>query len=306
MDYITKYDKLTKQTSYNNVTKHINNHGKEPPKSGQIKLLLSEILFLTKCANDGDTVLYVGAGSQDQSGGTKVMGGNHIRILLKLFPNLNWELFDKGFIDVTNNPNVRKYQRYFEDDDCQNYQKQNVLFICDIRNIDIGKSKSIGKQIKDRLIKKEIEQDLSNIMSDDMQKQFKWCQLMNPKYAYLKFVLPYQSGKTTYFNGTLYLQQYIKFSTETRLLTNNYLDLIEYDNTIYEQKLAAFNLGPHLYYKSQRWQAIMNQYNLRNNYDNAGALYIIEYYLRNKYKNINISDEMTVDLFLAMIKYLQK
>jgi hypothetical protein len=63
---------------------------------------------------------------------------------------------------------------------------------------------------------------------------------MKPKYAMLKFRLPWRKGKTRYFDGDIYLQPWAPpSSTETRLITRG-RKFINYDNVKYESQINNF------------------------------------------------------------------
>ena len=146
---------------------------------------------------------------------------------------------------------------------------------------------------------------LNKLILFDFDIQKKWVQIINPIYAYLKFRLPFDNGKTKYFKGTIYLQPYSPESTEARLLTNNYETMTIYDNLEFDQKLAYFNCcirGKDIKYK--RWADIMEKYKVKNNWDNTLAFYILDFYLR-KIKKIR-SDEEVALLFLDIVKFHSK
>src|SRR5690606_38586389 len=69
----------------------------------------------------------------------------------------------------------------------------NILFISDIRNQDIV---NLGGQHYDDMI------------LNDNKKQLDWVQIINPRYAFLKFRPPYLPGKSQYLAGEIYLQCY--------------------------------------------------------------------------------------------------
>lgn len=274
-----KYSHLIQRISYEET-----HQMKKPryPKMhlGQIKLLFSELLFISKYAHDATKVVYVGAAV-----------GYHISKLADLFPSLEFDLWDPREIILEPRENIKTYKQLFTNEIAEKYATQNdkILFMSDIRNTRIGKlKKDMGK--------------MDELIDNDMILQKNWVQIINPVYAYLKFRLPWFEGKTKYLGGTIYLQPYVDIiSTEARLMTNNYTDLVEYDNKEVEEKFAYFNFIQRRTSKYDRWNDIFTKYNLFNCWDNAMGLYITDYYLR-KVHGIR-SDEETGKLFMDIINY---
>jgi hypothetical protein len=97
---------------------------------GQRKLLMSEIDFLTKYYNHYDKrkkyLLYIGASP-----------GHHINYLIKMFPDINYILYDKVDTGVEPRNNVKFYKKYFTDDEANKYKNMNIFIICDIRSLEI-------------------------------------------------------------------------------------------------------------------------------------------------------------------------
>lgn len=253
---------------------------------GQLKLLISEILFLTKKSKPGNKVLYVGAAE-----------GYHIAMLADMFPTLTFDLWDPSPFHVDKRPTIKIFNKFFTDGDAQSYKSQgnNILFISDIRNLDIGSAKRHYTQEK-----------YNAIINEDQIRQFKWVQDINPICAFLKFKTLYGPGKTEYFNGKVYLQAYSPLSIETRLMTCDYKDIIKYDNTEFDSKLAYFNC----FIRGEtagltRWKKIMDKYKIRNMWDNNYAFYVISLYL-DKMKGIKDDDEKTAQTFNNIIEFLRK
>jgi len=193
---------------------------------GQRKLLLSEMEFITKEIDKMDTskpmtILYVGAAE-----------GNHIYLMAKkLFPQFEYHLYDKRdfYPKLYELENIKIFKRYFDNNDAKRYKDKNLLFICDIRGLDIGKAKQ----------KRNFE-TMNTIVLDDMKMQEEWYKIMKPKSALLKFRLPWFPGKTRYLDGTIYFQVWQKLhSAESRLIPNG--ETKYYDHTAYEQRMFYFN-----------------------------------------------------------------
>lgn len=282
-----RYGDLDKRIEYKEGKKKIRKHFRF--HLGQLKLLMSEIMFLTKVSSPGDLVVYAGAAA-----------GYHIMKLAMMFPELHFELWDPRRYDMPDDikpDNIELNRGYFTVDTAESYADKNVLFISDIRDIEgmqeVKRSKNETEQLESDYI----------IISDDMKMQMEWVQVMRPKYAFLKFRLPYQSGKTQYFGGKIYLQTYSPIATEARLMTNNYDDLIDYTNEEYDERLAYFNshirFEPH---DDRRWDDIMERNRLKKYWDNYIALYIVAYYLE-KRNGAEPTDDEVYDLFVEIVDF---
>ena len=122
-----KYSQLDKRIEYDEAKK-LSKDVKEM-HLGQLKLLISEILFLTKYAKDGNKVVYVGAAE-----------GYHIPKLVELFPNLTFDLWDPAKFGIKETKTINIFNKFFKDEDAENYVKEhnNILFISDIRTLQIA------------------------------------------------------------------------------------------------------------------------------------------------------------------------
>lgn len=282
--FVYKISQLDKRISFREGKQIFTQSNYESFHLGQIKLLYSEILFLTKCSKPNNKVLYVGSAE-----------GYHIAFLADMFPELHFDLWDPGKFSVEPRKNITIYNKFFTDDIALKYKKQghNILFMSDMRTLEIGKFKN--------------EEDIhkaDEIIITDMNNQMKWVQMIKPIYAYLKFRLPYEKPTMEYLNGTIYLQPYSPFSTESRLLTNNYDNLVTYDAVENDEKMAYFNtfIRPTTTY--DRWENVLEKYDIKNNWDNNYALYILDYYLRT-IKNIN-DDAEVGKLFMDVVYFHKK
>jgi hypothetical protein len=240
-------------------------------------------MFLSKQSSKGDKVLYIGAAD-----------GYHINKLVEMFPDLTYDLWDPRKFDVKKHPNIKMFQKFFTDKDAESYVKDgsNILFISDIRHPEYFS-----------LVRKKMSKKLDEIIGEDLDRQLKWIQTIKPKYSFLKFRLQYKPGKTQYLKGKVYLQPYSPFSTETRLMTNKYFDIMEYDNIEFDEKLAYFNC----YIRSEnhkKWMDVMKKYNIKNIWDNNIAFYTLYHYL-DKVKGIK-SEEETAKLFNEIIDFHKK
>lgn len=193
---------------------------------GQRKLLLTEIQFITNYYhlfnnNKKKYILYIGAA-----------GGRHITILSKLFPDINFILYDPVKFEIKESNTIKIHNVFFTHSDAKYYSENlsNFMFISDIRNTNV----SLYKQYY-HLSKHE------NIIYDDMILQMEWHNIINPIKSLLKFRLSYNKNYTTYLHGDIYIQPWTSYnSTETRLIPNN--DIKKYDNKLYEGEMYYFNM----------------------------------------------------------------
>lgn len=256
--------------------------GKKKMHLGQFKLFFSELIFLTMFAKPNDKILYIGAAP-----------GYHITKLADLFPDVNFDLWDPRKFEIELRSNIKTYNDFFTDVSANSYKQNNerILLMCDLRTLEIGKLKKYKNITK-----------MDELVDDDMKMQRRWCQIINPAYAYLKFRLPFEVPQTKYLSGTIYLQPYTKISTEARLLTNNYDNNIIYDNIEFEEKIAYHNGYTRCNSKHyNKWKNIMTEYNLVNNWDNALALHIVNFYLKTV-KNIKSNEEVG-KLFMDIVNF---
>lgn len=256
---------------------------------GQMKLFYSELLFLTKYAQPNDRVVYVGAAS-----------GDHTNMIAELFPQLKFDLYDKNRFRIQEKwiktGQIQLFKEYFTDTHAENYALSNerILFICDMRNLEIGKYKG-----DDAVAEADI------IVTQDMIDQMRWCQIIKPAKAYLKFRLPYETEETRYLTGTIYLQVYAPISTETRLCTSDYETTRVYDNKKFDEMLAyhnAFNRCKKVKYPE--YDEITSKFGIINNWDNCCALMIIGHYLK-RFRGKCTADSMG-KLFMKVYNFHQR
>jgi len=296
-NFIYKYSQITQRSNFQQDKNDASMRGEIfDLHLGQLKLFFSELLFLTKHGREASLVLYVGAAN-----------GYHTGKLADLFPKLRFDLWDASPFDLILRDNIRIYNFYFDNAWAQFYSQKDekILFICDIRNLAVQEyiSKKSEKGTESLEKAKREEKIVSDIVQQDMVYQKRWVQIIQPHYVYLKFRLPSDAKKSVYFGGTHYLQPYSFQETESRLMTNQYLD-VDYEDDVYDEKMAYFNFKirpdrkiPELY----RWRKIFKIYNLKSNWDNCAALYITDYYLR-RYRHIE-SDYETGKLYMEIVQY---
>ena len=286
--FIYKLKQLKTKINYNESLEIIKKNKITNYHLGQLKLFMSELLFLSKFIhNKNILVLYVGAA-----------GGYHTHYMATIFPHFMFELYDKNpFHEIFEKKklnNIKIFHEYFTDELAIKYKnyKKNILFMCDMRDLEI-------KNVSDNI------DDLDKLIIDDMNSQMNWAKTMLPIATYLKFRLPYKIPKITYFSGSIYLQPYNKNGTETRLLIRNYNKTKKYYCIENDEKMAYFNCCIRTLEQNTIWKDILEKNNIVNNWDNNYALYIIRYYLKKKYNTKPTNDEV-IKTFLDIIKYHQK
>ena len=219
---------------------------------GQRKLLLSEILFLTRWGHKSKKIIYAGAAP-----------GCHIPFLSSLFPEHKFVLVDPNPFQITENENIQIINDYFTDELAAGF-KEDVLFISDIRTADWRQMNPAENE--EYIIK-------------DNNSQMKWIQLMQPAKSMLKFRCPYPDvvgGKTKMYKGEIVLQVWPPpSSTETRLVVDDVLELVEYDNLEYEEQLFYHN-NVNRYKKYQ--QPVIGE-GLDDSFDSAAEVTIIYEFL---------------------------
>jgi hypothetical protein len=226
---------------------------------GQRKLLLTEIWFLTLVKPPpGSLIVYVGAA-----------GGEHIPLLVSLFPNYVYHLFDPKSYHSTvkqlsdNNRNVIiRPEGNFTDEIARTYSgTENLYFISDIRIVDSSitlqynnNAQKLFNKPYDNLTPPEalkVEEVTNNTVSDfvkdDMDFQNSWIRIMQPEASYLKFRLPYTDGVTETFTqypgGHIFFQPWVgQTSTECRLLCFPPYDLVTYSDLQHERVMSYHNL----------------------------------------------------------------
>ena len=197
---------------------------------GQLKLFISELLFLTSYYDQSEVsdVVYIGAAP-----------GDHIPTLSLMFPLLTFHLYDASeFRDqVYNREKIKIYNKYFDQSDIDEWKTKNCILISDIRTISYDSKKTKLSDIK-------VNED---IVWGDMNLQRKWVEEIKPLYSLLKFRLPYaekfelEKGRTRkYLDGIVYIQPFCKAaSSETRLcvlgkqITEREWDILEYEEKLF-------------------------------------------------------------------------
>jgi len=207
-------------------------HEKSVLHWGQRKLLLSEIEFLLlqtqqtqlDCKEEletkEETVVYAGAAS-----------GRHITYLSELFPRVKFILIDPNSFSILPNDRIEirtgEEEGFFTDETAEEFKEKKILFISDIRTANHYQMNH--------------DENEARVVADQ-KAQKRWLEVMKPKAAMLKFRLPYYPGKTSYFDGKIFLPIWgPQSTTETRLMVEDPTKLRNYENTRYEEQMFHFN-----------------------------------------------------------------
>jgi len=262
-------------------------------KWGQLKLLSCELLFLSLYSNDIDIVIYVGAAK-----------GTHIYVLANLFNTISFHLYDTMPFDkkLKKCSNITMFNNYFTDTNIKEYNQmgKKYLFISDIRNLTYDRNKINMRKNQDMIWK-------------DMLLQQQWLTVLNFKYAFLKFRLPYPEdfvvskyGDTIdYLDGVLFKQPYTSsMSTETRLLVDGsklkfrkwnlkkYESKMFYHNKIIRQNYNYTNIftkDDTDIYPGKVFKHLTGDFMLTRDYDSTYFSYAVQKYM----KKINVANNIT-------------
>ena len=223
---------------------------------GQRKLLIAEIQFLLLHGHLADTVVYAGAAP-----------GTHTAVLMRFFPNHRFYLYDPAPFNLDANENLVLRQQMFTDEVAASWAPganefgKPVLFVCDIRSADFDLMG--GEEFAKHVVK-------------DMAAQKRWCELMQPAMASLKFRLPWDPGFTSYLAGDIYFQIWgPPRSIETRLFTNCRAEQ-PYDNQQYDTQCYYYNTVVRLAMHNHGIEGVPGMDNCG---DCAGEAYVLAQYV---------------------------
>jgi len=213
------------------------NQTKSSVKWGQLKLLTTEIQFLTLYwdpKHHRDPVcLYVGAAP-----------GTHLLTLIEMFPWFTYHLYDPRDFDprLKTRDNVVLHQEFFSESQAHEWKsKSNLFFICDIRTSSYERLQGSETEADQMKNEEYVRQDMAN--------QASWTRIIRPVRAQLKFRLPYtydfvkRAGPTReYLDGVVYRQAWAsQTSTETRLVPGPELLSRDWTLASYEDGLFYHN-----------------------------------------------------------------
>lgn len=242
---------------------------------GQRKLLLGELLFLTKYAKPGMTVLYIGSAPE-----------THLKLFFEIFPRLKWVLVDPSPFNVRPSKSVRIINKLFTTKMCERYVEKadKLLLISDNRRDiqkEVRKGGKPGSTTMNRIVDDKVK--------DDMQLQREWVEIIGPVASHLKFRLPYLEKDTTYnyLDGTVFFQAFPgPTSTETRLVVEGRGQPREWDANKYNDQLFHHNTITRVTHYPHNVEAP----GLDHCFDCAFEVFIIRQYLE-KYEKENNTDK---------------
>ena len=196
---------------------------------GQLKLLLSEIEFLTRWYTPGDLVIYIGAAP-----------GTHLICLITMFPEIRFHVYDTGAFSnaIVNNTKVTIFSEYFTVESCNKPQyvgdniRSRILLISDIRSETAG-----------RPTERNVFED-NNLTNDIVTT-------LNPKAALLKFRCPFPETEQeklsrplcTCVKGIFLPQAWTsQSSSESRLMATRPYSLTQINADDYDDAMFTHNI----------------------------------------------------------------
>lgn len=248
---------------------------------GQLKLFTNELIFLLfhcfeKPSNNKKIVLYIGAGP-----------GDHLIYLTKMFPDIEWHLFDDHFNPTLKSiENIKLFTHYFSEKDISFYKdiaknkEYDLYLISDIRNLSFN-SKNWHYEEEFKIM-------------EDMEVQKNWVVNIKPKYSMLKFRLPFPEKEIiqkigtsfVYLDGIVYKQPWAKEkSIETRLVVPYDFKFKHWDIQKYEQQMFYHNVTTRrLKYKFSIPELddfnVMEKLSLKNNFDSVSLIEALYTYFK--------------------------
>lgn len=212
---------------------------KESVKWGQLKLFITELQFFNKYwdpkAVARPLCLYVGSAP-----------GTHISFLADMFPWFEFHLYDpRDVFDeaLKKHPRIKLFVKFFTDEDAKSYAKRkDVFFFSDIRS---------SAYNKEQFSTEEFERENEKLVIEDLERQKKWFEIINPVKAHLKFRLPYGYSwqkempdrmNFSYLDGDIYRQVWSpQTSTETRLVPLTGASSRAWNSQLYEKMCFYHN-----------------------------------------------------------------
>ena len=256
---------------------------------GQVKLLMADIFFILHFVDfrehPNPILLAIGAAP-----------GHHYPILQKLFPMIEFHLYDpRPFCLRIAKNTLNIHSQYFTNEDANSWKmrsKRGLYVTSDIRSVDHTTTDS--------------KEELTKAIIDDMSIQKEWIEIMNPNNAALKTKFPYiddgeEDVVVEYLNGYLCKQQFApQTSTESRLIP------VKEKNEYYTKKWSSRKYHDQFFYfnKRIRHSNFNNPFtgkssdpiygdDLTNDYDSIATSFILAQYLN---KMSGIEDPTSEDV----------
>jgi len=223
---------------------------------GQLKLLLSEIHFLTEELNSlEDKVLCVYAGAAP---GENTQAKSHLLELIKHFPNTKWLLCDPRFTRDNDNEfqeligakKVQIYKDIFNKETATqivNFPRdKNNIQQC-LNNLELDKFDTDWKNKILFISDIRVDHLQENEVEKDMRLQESCFKLLNARAGLFKFRPPYPEDEKSsetykYLNGEIFWPVYGPVqTTECRLYAKKDARTFEYNCKIHQDVLYAFN-----------------------------------------------------------------
>lgn len=262
---------------------------------GQLKLFISELLFLTNYYDQSEVsdVIYIGAAP-----------GDHIPVLSMMFPKITFHLYDASDFrsQVYSKEKIKIYNKYFDQSDIEEWKLKRCILISDIRTITYDSKKTKLSDIKNN----------EDIVWKDMNIQRRWVEEIKPIYSLLKFRLPYaekfelEKGKTRkYLDGIVYIQPFCKAaSSESRLcvlgkqITERDWDILEYEERLFHHNSERRN--KHLYVNPihKEHTYVYPELGLFNDYDSIHFTHVVIDYMTKIGQQINYKSVRKVLKFI--------
>ncbi len=278
---------------------------KKALKWGQMKLFITELQFLNKywdpVAVPNPLCVYVGAAT-----------GNHIVFLAKMFPQIQFHLYDGRSFDprLESVENVKLFVKLFTDEDVAKYTGRNdVFFISDIRSLEYN---------QDSIQNEETDKKNEDTTIQDMTLQMDWVVRIKPVKAHLKFRLPYnyddkyewsrEKKSFQYLDGDIYKQPFAPpTSTETRLVPDLKLAVRDWDFRAYENMMFYHNnvIREHVKFINPLTginEPISEELGLLQDFDSMVFITTVKEYLEKFIEVRSISIEQIMKLSKAIIK----
>lgn len=202
--------------------------------------------------------------------------GEFSEIICELYPQFIYHIYNKEQHN-SNSENIIYHNDEFTPNDWTN--RDNILFVSNlIEIIESNFEETEAKNIDSLLIQQE------------------WVNIIKPVKSLIKIRLPYnfkwQNPDFEYFNGILYLRQWVEDeNTELSLVVNNNYEIIKYniktyENLIFHHRKVVRQEDKYYNIFTENNEPISISLGLYNDYDSTATAYIISEYFK-KYGQIS-------------------